>query len=190
MIKYLFFLFFSIQINAQVMTDSPRNLNIPSNLIIYLSNPSTASLSMALTLSNPNFDIEINRCPSILLAKKSCYIIVTAKSQLLTYGLNSSQILNSGVEIGIVTKNSLISSTSSIAVQSSSLNFGTITNLGKTSSKMILITNTGSSILFPIVSVSGLEIFLLTLVVAIIAATLSFKYYESFFMKLKTVHER
>ena len=39
-------------------------------------------------------------------------------------------------------------------------------------------------------SVDGLEVFSLTLVAAIIAATLSFKYYESFFMKLKTVHER
>lgn len=37
---------------------------------------------------------------------------------------------------------------------------------------------------------NGLEIFSLTLVAAIIVATLSFKYYESFFMKFKTVHDR
>ena len=39
-------------------------------------------------------------------------------------------------------------------------------------------------------SMGGLEVFALTLVVAVIAATLSFKYYELFFMKFKTVHER
>ena len=39
-------------------------------------------------------------------------------------------------------------------------------------------------------STGGLGVFLLTLVLAIIVATLSFKYYESFFIKLKTVHDR
>ena len=39
-------------------------------------------------------------------------------------------------------------------------------------------------------SMVGLELFVVTLILAIIVATLSFKYYESFFMKFKTVHER
>ena len=131
---------------------------------VVIQNKSSFVKSYNPTLSgidSSKYEILLNRCSGNVIHNGTCLVYFKLKPQASgTYSatLSEPQVSNSVSITSIIsgsTPNVIPVANESISVSPSFLNFGTIKNLGKTSSKTLTITNNGNISISPIINVSG-----------------------------------
>lgn len=149
-------LFLSMPALAITISPAPNNGNI--SLVsgiqtLTLTNDSQSPVQLNLSLSSASgLSKVIDRCSSRLLrAKGSCYIMISVSSSAPSF---SSDLKNDSTTLATLQFSSPFVSSKSISLSTSSLNFGTVSNLGNSAAKEIKITNTGNTSLNPEIQLS------------------------------------
>lgn len=120
---------------------------------ISIFNNSSSSETMNLTLTQSGLLKMVDRCSGkILKPKTSCYILVSVDPNQNSF---SAQLKNNNVSILDLNFTKTLSLIESLSLSVSSLNFGTIKQFGQSGVKQVIITNTGTTKLNPVIQLSS-----------------------------------
>lgn len=155
-------LFLSLESLAQlVVSPNPINDELSinsSNSYIYFSNNGSSNISLNLSInSNPQgINLSVNRCPTVLKPKISCYVIVSYPNYNKNSSLVNVSLQKDSSNFILLKYSPTIVVNESLSISPSSLNFGSFSKPNvKSALHNIVITNNGNVPYIPILDKSS-----------------------------------